>query len=218
MGCSTSNLTNLKMFISLPEKLVMEKEQYLSKLSSYQKLSVGFKAYLNYSICQTDFSRMEKISFNSIELGRFCYLAKGFGRIFIYDTENEKEITIMLFQSQDILPDLKSISKYLQGQLFIQFSENTTLLSIPIKHSDNMHKLFRESATLCAEINAEILAKIINILTGLKIQNAEQRLNKLLEFFPTVFSQTAVKDVASYLGIHSSTLSAMRNGNKKHTR
>ncbi|SDF97365.1 hypothetical protein SAMN05421827_102285 [Pedobacter terrae] len=192
----------------------MEKEQYLFKLSSYQKLSVGFKAYLNYAMQQTDFGRLGKISLNSVELGRFCYLAKGSGRIFIYDTENEHEITIMFVQSQDILPELKLISKYIQGQLFMQFSENTTILSIPVKHSDNMHKLFQESVTLCDEINAEIIAKVIIILTGLKTLDADHRLDKLLESFPTVFSQTAVKDVASYLGIHSSTLSAMRNRNK----
>jgi len=196
----------------------MEKEQYLSKLSSYQKLSVGFKAYLNYAMCQTDFSRMEKISFNSIELGHFCYLAKGSARLFIYDTENEQEMTIMFFQPQDLLPDLKLISKYIKGRLFIQFLTNTRFLSIPHKHSSNLHKLFRESVALINEIDAETVAKLIIILTGLKVGDADHRLDKLLESFPTVFSQTAVKDVASYLGIHSSTLSAMRNGNKKHTR
>ncbi|QDW24257.1 hypothetical protein [Pedobacter sp. KBS0701] len=194
----------------------MEKEQYLSKLSSYQKLSVGLSAYLNYAVYQTNFSKMEKISLDSMEPGSFCYLAKGSGRLFIYDIENEQQITILFFQAQDMLPDLKSISKYVQGQLFMQFPEDTELLSIPNKHTDNIHKLFRESATLITEINAEILAKIIIISTALKIHDADQRLDKLIESFPTVFSQIAVKDVASYLGIHSSTLSAMRNKNKKH--
>ncbi|MEH3114390.1 hypothetical protein [Pedobacter terrae] len=192
----------------------MEKEQYLTKLSSYQKLSVGLRAYLNYSMYQTDFNRMEKISSSSIALGRFCYLAKGGGRIFIYDIENEQEITVMFFQSQDMLPDFKSISKYMPGQLFIQFLEDSAVLSIPLKHNDNIHKLFHESANLYDEIDAELLAKLIMITIGLKTQNANQRLSKLLESIPTVFSQTAVKDVASYLGIHSSTLSAMRNRNK----
>ena len=196
----------------------MEKEQYLSKLSSYQKLSVGLSAYLNYAMYQTNFSKIEQIPLESTELGSFCYLAKGSGRLFVYDTENEQGITILFFQVQDMLPDLKSISKYVQGRLFMQFSEDTELLSIPNKHTDNIHKLFRESATLITEINAEILAKIIIVSSGLKIHDADQRLNKLLESFPSVFSQTAVKDVASYLGIHSSTLSAMRNKNKKRTR
>ncbi|WP_293788354.1 hypothetical protein [uncultured Pedobacter sp.] len=194
----------------------MEKEQYLSKLSSYHKLSIGFRAYLSYSMCQTDFRKMEKIAFNNIVIGHFCYLAKGSGRIYIYDIENEQEITVMFFQSQDMLPDFKSISKYMQGQLFIQFLEDSAVLSIPTKHRDNIHKLFRESANLNDEINAKILAKLIMIMIGLKTQNANQRLSQLLESFPTIFSQTAVKDVASYLGIHSSTLSAMRNTNKKH--
>lgn len=100
----------------------------------------------------------------------------------------------------------------------MQFSEDTELLSIPNKHNENIHKLFRESATLITEINAEILAKIIIVSSGLKIHDADQRLDKLIESFPAVFNQTAVKDVASYLGIHSSTLSAMRNKNKKHKR
>jgi hypothetical protein len=195
----------------------MEKEKYLAKLSSYHKLSVGFKAYLNYAMYHTDFRKMEKISLNSMELGRFCFLAKGSGRVFIYDTENEQEITIMFFQSQDILPDLKSISKYIQGQIFIQFLENTTILGIPDNHSTNIHKLFRESAILSNEINAEIIAKVMIMLTGLKILNADHRLDNLIESFPTVFSKAAVKDIASYLGIHSSTLSAMRNRNNKHT-
>lgn len=194
----------------------MEKEKYLNKLSSYQKLSVGFIAYLNYAMYQTDFGRMEKISLNSAELGRFCYLAKGSGRIFIYDTEHEQEITIMFFQSNDMLPTLKPISKYIQGQLFMQFLENTTLLSISDKHNNNLHKLFGESTSLSNEINAEMIAKVIIVLMGIKIFDADHRLDQLLESFPTVFSQTAVKDVASYLGIHSSTLSAMRNRNKKH--
>ncbi|QXU39720.1 hypothetical protein [Pedobacter sp. D749] len=196
----------------------MKKEQYLSKLSSYQKLSVGLSAYLNYAMYQTNFSKIEQIPLESTELGSFCYLAKGSGRLFVYDTENEQGITILFFQVQDMLPNLKSISKYVQGQLFIQFSEDTELLSIPNKHTDNIHKLFRESATLITEINAEILAKIIIVSSGLKILDADQRLHKLLESFPAVFNQTAVKDVASYLGIHSSTLSAMRNKNKKRTR
>lgn len=192
----------------------MEKEQYLSKLSSYHKLTVGFRAYLSYAMYQTDFSKMEKISLNNIALGHYGYLAKGSGRIYLYDTRNEQEITIMFFQSGDMLPNLKSISRYMQGQLFMQFLENTTLFGIPDNHTTNIHKLFRESATLINEINAEIIAKVIIMLTGLKILNADHRLNKLLESFPKVFSQTAVKDVASYLGIHSSTLSAMRNRSK----
>ncbi|WP_412468084.1 hypothetical protein [Pedobacter sp. KLB.chiD] len=195
----------------------MEKKQYLSKLSSYHKITVGFRAYLRYSTYQTDFRKMEKISLDNLELGHFCYLAKGSGRLYTYDTENEQEITILFFQSQDMLPDFKSTFRYMQGQLFIQFLENTTVLGIPIKHSDNLSKIFRETAILSTEINAEILAKMIMIMIGLKTRNADYRLNKLLENFPTVFSQTAVKDVASYLGIHSSTLSAMRNTNKKHT-
>lgn len=195
----------------------MEKEQYLSKLSSYHKLSVGFRAYIGYAMYQTDFMKLEKIALNNTALGHFCYLAKGGGRIFTDDTENEQEITLMFFQANDILPDFKSISRYAKGQFFIQFSEDTTLLAIPVKHGNNMHRLFRESATLSAEINAELLAKVIVMMIGLKTQSADQRLNKLLASFPMVFSQTAVKDVASYLGIHSSTLSAMRNRNYKHT-
>ncbi|RLJ72633.1 cyclic nucleotide-binding domain-containing protein [Pedobacter alluvionis] len=196
----------------------MEKEQYLSKLSSYQKLSVGLSAYLNYAMHQTNFSKMEKISLESMEPDSFYYLAKGNGRLFVYDAENEQEITILFFQAQDMLPELKSISKYVKGQLFMQFLKDSELISIPNNHTKNIHKLFHESATLIAEINAELLVKIIIVSTGLKIQDADQRLHKLLESFPTVFSQTAVKDVASYLGIHSSTLSAMRNKSKKHTR
>ena len=195
----------------------MEKEQYLSKLSSYQKLSAGLRAYLNYTIHQIHFRRLEKISLTNSELGSFCYVAKGSGRLYIYDTKNEQELTILFFQAQDILPELKSISKYAKGQLFIQFLENAELLSIPNKHTKNIHKLFSESATLIVEINAEMQAKIIAVLTGLKINDADHRLDQLLGSFPAVFSQTAVKDVASYLGIHSSTLSAMRNKNKKHT-
>jgi hypothetical protein len=194
----------------------MKKEEYLSKLSSYQKLSIGLSAYLNYAMYQANFNKMEKISLDSTALGSFCYLAKGSGRLFIYDTENEQEITILFFQAQDMLPNLKSISKYVQGQLFIQFPENTELLSIPHIHTENIYKLFRESSDLIAGIHAEILAKIIIVSTGLKIHDADQRLDNLLESFPTVFSKIAVKDVASYLGIHSSTLSAMRNKNKKH--
>ncbi len=189
----------------------MEKEQYLSKLSSYQKLSGGLRAYFNYTMYQTDFSRLEKISLVDTEPGHFCYLAKGSGRLFIYDIETEQELTILFFQAQDTLPGLQSIAKYVKGQLFMQFLENAELLSIPHKHIRNIHKLFPESAALMAEINAEMQAKIINLLTALKINAADQRLNKLLESFPAVLSHAAVKDVASYLGIHSSTLSAMRN-------
>jgi len=196
----------------------MEKERYLSKLASYQKLSIGLRAYLNYTVYQTSFRKMEKIPLNSTELGSFCYLAKGSGRLFVYDTETEQETTILFFQPKDILPELKSISKYVKGQLFMQFLEDTELLSIPNIHTRNIHKLFSESTDLIVEINAEIQAKIISVLTCLKICDTQQRLDKLLESFPAVFSQTAVKDVASYLGIHSSTLSAMRNQNKKRTR
>jgi hypothetical protein len=188
----------------------MENEQYLHKLSSYHNLSIGLKAYLKFTLQESLFNRSEKISLSQISLGEYCYLAKGCARIYLYDEKSEQEITLLFFPAGNMLSDIQVATVHLKGVLYLEFLENSVLYTLPEKHIDNVHKLFRESVILTATVTAETLGRAIVLLTELKRFSADQRLEKLLEDFPNVFSVAAVKDVASYLGIHPTTLSVMR--------
>ncbi|MFD2287910.1 hypothetical protein GJU39_06415 [Pedobacter petrophilus] len=188
----------------------MEKEKYLQTLSAYQKLSPGLKSYLKITLQETVFDGLEKISASDTSLGGYCYLRKGSARLFLYDTESEQEVTILFLNSTQVIPDLQPIASHFKGNLFIEFLGSSTLFFIPEKHIANLHKLFREAIPLQMAISAEAWAQTINALSDLKLLNAHQRLNKLLDYFPNIFNVAAVKNVATYLGVHPSTLSAMR--------
>jgi CRP-like cAMP-binding protein len=188
----------------------MEKEEYLRKLSSYHNLSIGFKAYLKFMLKESFFNRSDKICLSQTNLGGYCYLAKGSVRIYLYDEESEQEVTLLFFPFGNMLPDIKATIVHLKGTLYLDFLKDTVLYSIPEKHLGNVHKLFGESLILTATVTAETLARTIALLTDLKLMSADQRLEKLLENFPNVFGVASVKDVASYLGIHPTTLSAIR--------
>lgn len=188
----------------------MEKEQYIRRLSSYQKLSLGLKAYLKFTLQEMRFERSEKNDLSKEEYGGYCYLAKGSARIYRYDEKSEQEITLIFLKTGHIIPDTCITAENLRRTFYIEFLENTVLYSIPENHIDNIHKLFREAVKLTTAINADTWAITITALTDLKLMEANQRLEKLLETFPDIFSITAVKNIASYLGIHPTTLSAMR--------
>ncbi|MFW0717798.1 hypothetical protein [Pedobacter sp. N23S346] len=194
----------------------MEKDQYLRKLSAYQSLSPGLKGYLKITLQENLFNGSEKICTSETILGAYCYLEKGSARIFLYEEDSEQEVTILFLPSRQMIPDLQLVANHFKGKLFLEFLEESIMLCIPEKHISNVHKLFREAITLSMAISAEAWAKIISTLTDLKLESADQRLDKLLQAFPNIFNVTAVKNVASYLGIHPSTLSAMRT--KRHTK
>ncbi|GAA4213200.1 hypothetical protein GCM10022289_45010 [Pedobacter jeongneungensis] len=189
----------------------MEKATYLTRLASYQHLSVGLKAYLGFTLQQTAFKRQQQLSLSNITLGGYSYLATGSARIFLYVEDSKQEVTVLFLPCGQMLPDLQPVAQHFNGKLFLEFLEGSTLLSIPEKHMANIHKLFPESVPLNGAINAETLAGTISLLSSLKLLSANERLEKLLDSFPGVFALAAVKDIASYLGIHPSTLSAMRN-------
>jgi len=188
----------------------MENDQYLLKLSAYHNLSIGFKAYLGFTLQETFFNRLQRVCIAQTDLGGYCYLAKGSARLYVYDEESEQEITLLFFPASCMLSELKATASYLKGAVYLEFMENAVLYSIPENHMGNIHKLFMESVILTAAITAETMGKTITAVTDLKLFHADLRLKKLLEYFPSIFSVAAVKDVASYLGIHPTTLSAMR--------
>lgn len=194
----------------------MEKDQYLRKLSTYQSLSPGLKGYLKITLQETLFNGADKICISETILGGYCYLEKGSARIFLYEEDSEQEVTILFLPSRQMIPDLQLVASHFKGMLFLEFLEESILCCIPENHIPNVHKLFREAITLSMAISAETWAKTISTLTDLKLNSADQRLHQLLQAFPNIFNVTAVKNVASYLGIHPSTLSAMRT--KRYTK
>lgn len=188
----------------------MEIAHYLKALNAVHQIPRGLSAYLSHSLNESLCAKHMKIGHAE---GHGMYLAnigKGSAKLYAVDKETHEEHIIEFFLPGDFLPTLTNLPSFDDQQLFIEFLEDSSVLSINEKHFSYLPKLFSECTLLYHKIYFTHFLSLLKRSASIKALTAEERFQKLLLIRPSLFNLASVKDLASYLSMHPNTLSMLK--------
>ncbi|WP_426330102.1 Crp/Fnr family transcriptional regulator [Pedobacter sp. R-06] len=187
----------------------MEKEIYFEKMQAHLKPSIGLKAYLNYILQEDDFKRKKTIKLSDKLFDTLIFIESGTLRI--YSRNEDGDTTIIFWFKKVFLPHMALLQQYATDELYVEFLEDSKILSFPQKHIPNLFKLFPEYRELEARIYQSHISKILQHSSALAHLDTLQRYEQLMETNPELFNLCELKNIANFLGIHPKVLSLLRS-------
>lgn len=188
----------------------MEKESYFEKINLLINPSVGLKSYLEYILQEQKFKRKKILKISDPHFSTILYVASGTLRLYYVD-ELAEEITLNFWFKGDFIPQMNSINDYYEQKLLIEFIETSVLINFPIKHHNNLLKLFPEYYSLESKISQSLISTRLKHSTLLATQKSKRRYDTLMNTNPALFNCCESKNIANYLGIHPKFLSLLRS-------
>lgn len=215
LGCHFSNLTSFENKLSLTSKrIAMEQDLYLQAMQKHGKTSIGLESYIKYILKSSEHDKSSRIELSKLESRTHVLVAKGLVRLLVIDLEAENDTSIAFYQQGDFIIN-PTLSERINGKLFLEFVENTTLYSLGSRHSNNLLKLFPEFSSIDLSIHNFIYRDFILHILDLCRLDASQRYNSFEVAFPKIVLNSPMKNIATYLGIDNKTLSRIRSGRLK---
>ncbi|PKQ68439.1 hypothetical protein BZG01_04285 [Labilibaculum manganireducens] len=136
------------------------------------------------------------------------FIIKGYIRCFYIDDGNE--ITTQIYSAKDFLTSFESFLNNQYSKEYIQCTSDCTLLSISKSDYDKLYKEVSNWAAFCKSVYEKYIVKISERANSLQNLSASDRYLRLLNTQPNIALNTAVKHLASYLGIKQQSLSRIR--------
>ncbi|RZK18259.1 MAG: hypothetical protein EOO86_10650 [Pedobacter sp.] len=186
-------------------------QSFVNALEEQHKLSIGFKSYLKFAASTHNQPRSACFHIDEILNSLFSFLESGSARLFVYQQQDECQITVYFWKERTLLPDLEKLSLALGRSIQIEFTEDAQVINIEHNHRSNLLKLFAECALIQEKLLIKIIADFLIQSLSLRIEDASGRLEQLYKIYPNIFLKSSVKDIATYLNMHSSTLSSLKN-------
>ncbi|WP_147243649.1 Crp/Fnr family transcriptional regulator [Pedobacter miscanthi] len=188
----------------------METEYYFAALRKYDQLPIGLEAYLTQALKTRQFKKKQKITQNTPTETFLSCITSGAARLYSTDRETHQEQSLDFFFKGDFIPLIYHTDLNQKKDLSIEFLEDTTALAITEKHYLFLPKIFPQILHLYHNIQQKHYLNQIerNILR--EILSAQTRYDQLQTLRPELFNRLSIIDMASFLGIHPNTLSALR--------
>jgi CRP-like cAMP-binding protein len=136
------------------------------------------------------------------------FIVKGYVRCFYIEDGNE--ITTQIYSTKDFVTSFKSFLNNEYSKEYIQCTSNCTLLSISKFDYDKLYQEVSTWSTFCKSVYEKHIVKISERANSLQNLSASDRYLRLLNTQPNIALNTAVKHLASYLGIKPQSLSRIR--------
>jgi signal-transduction protein with cAMP-binding, CBS, and nucleotidyltransferase domain len=191
-------------------KTKMETALYFTALKKYDQLPIGLEAYLGQALKIQEFKKKQTITADHPVFTFLSCITTGAARLYSTDSETHEEHTLEFFFEGDFLPIIPHTAPDRTGTLSIAFLEDTTTLSINERHYLFLPRIFPRILYLYDSIQQKHYLNQIqrNILR--EILSAKVRYEQLQILRPEFSNRVSITDMASFLGIHPNTLSALR--------
>lgn len=193
----------------------MEIQNYISALDALDQLQFGVDTYLTVVLQPHLFPknhRLEKGNFEEIYL---AYIEKGAAILSIIDQDSGEKQTISFYVENTFLPLLSYVDLGPTKELNLEFIEETNIIGISEKHYSNLPKLFTSCIHLYHKIYISHYIQQIKRAELLTLNSAEQRYEIFKITHSNIINRFSIKDIASFIGIHPNTLSAVRGKIKR---
>lgn len=194
----------------------MEVAQLLSSLAllhpQRKPISAALEADLRSIIKKRRYKKKQLLLHEDQVPEQVWYIIKGTTRMYYYESETAREITTWFWHEGDfIIPLREFITGHEHGEN-IELLEDSLLLSIPIKELWPLCKKYPDYQILQSIVLDINKARAYTHLCRLLSLNSKQRYEKLVEEHKDIFSKAFVKDIACFLNVHPTYLSALRTG------
>jgi CRP-like cAMP-binding protein len=136
------------------------------------------------------------------------FIIKGYVRCFYIEDGNE--ITTQIYSTKDFATSFESFLNNEYSKEYIQCTSDCTLLSISKSDYDKLYQEVSNWSTFCKSVYEKHIVKISERANSLQNLSASDRYLRLLNTQPNIALNTAVKHLASYLGIKPQSLSRIR--------
>lgn len=187
----------------------MKKESYFETFESYVKPSVGLRAYLGYILREDIFKRKKTICLADNYFAPLLFLSSGTLRL--YTVEEETETTILFWHRNQFITQMLMLQKYSQRDFYVEFLEDSTIITFAEKHSPNLFKVFPEYSDFTGKVYQNQISSLIKQSISLSKLSVKERYEELMKTNPELFNLCDLKIIANYLGIHPKVLSLLRS-------
>ena len=135
----------------------------------------------------------------------------------VYSFQNNDDRKVLWFEFEDaFFTDINSFCKQEPCNTNIAVLEDhTILLSIPFDTLNSLYRKDHKWAFWGTQFQQHEFVKLTNHYEDLRIKDASERYNQLIEAYPEILQRVSLGKIASYLGISQVSLSRIRAGTQK---
>ena len=152
----------------------------------------------------------ELVKIGQYHTGLF-YILSGSARVCtISDDEEIVEKTFWFWHPNEIIIPFDIMDRDHPTTTKVVLNESSTLLSLPLVHLNELHRLFTEYTPLASSILQQVIVNLSNHIQNLSQLSAEDRYNHLLATHPYLLNIIHLKYIASFLGMSLNTLNHIR--------
>ncbi len=127
--------------------------------------------------------------------------------------QNNEERTTWLEMERQVATDIVSFLSRKPSQNYLKVYENdTVLVSITYQKLHQLYSQHHNWALWGTALTQMTMLRMAEFSNKIKIKDASQRYNELLDFYPHLLERVALKEIASCLGINQVSLSRIRAG------
>ncbi|WP_316846451.1 hypothetical protein [Pedobacter psychrodurus] len=191
----------------------METALYFTALKKYDQLPIGLEAYLTQALKTQEFKKKQTITANLPPESFLSCITSGAAKLYSTDRETHEEHTMDFFFEGNFLPSIPHIQQIAPAKaidLSIIFLEDTTTLAINERHYLFLPRIFPHIVHLYNNIHGQHYLNQIERTILREILAAQLRYEQLQKLRPELSNRVSITDMASFLGIHPNTLSALR--------
>ncbi len=167
--------------------------------------------------CKADVEKFAKIEFfnkNTIAVKEGQYSSVAYfiitGSARAYYIKNGKEITDWLVFDDDFICAVNSLFLSVPSPDYIQFTEESTVLSISKESIDLLCNKHHDFERLLRIIVTKQMLRLQQRIVSIQFETPHQRYNNLILQYPSIENKFALGHIASFLGITPETLSRLR--------
>ena len=183
-------------------------EELLRFLNSIHPLSSGLIEYLSIHLKEKNLSRKDYL----LKAGQTCrhiyFIEEGLLRCFYL--KGEVEVSSWFMKEGDVITSIGSFFNQKESYESIQALEACHLYYIDFNELQHIYNNFSEFNFISRVLLQKYYIIWDQQLYGLRMQQAQERYNWLMEAHPEIILRVPAKFIASYLGITEVTLSKLK--------
>lgn len=144
---------------------------------------------------------------------RYCYFGlQGLVRAY-YVKDDGEEVTSWFMKEGDIIISVQSFFGQKPSHEVLEALEDTVCISLREDRLEQIYQTFHEFNFIGRKLTEKYYIQMENRAFSLRMDDAKQRYDRLLEQHPDIIVRAPLNYIASYLGITPATLSRIRSGN-----